>query len=375
LVDNDLPERYEGILAAARALATEVEPYAAEADESESVDPRVHAALRESGLCELMGPRAWGGRTDALDPLAICLVREVLMASSGHLDALFSLQGIGSYAIARAGTQAQRERWLPQVAQGTALAALALTEPDAGSDLKAIQTTLTPAATGLILNGTKSFISNAGAAAFYTVLALEGDGYSLVVVPADADGLATGPSTPLIAPHVIGELRFTDVPIDDEARLGAAGTGFGHVLATLTVFRASVAGAAVGLAQAALDIAVAHTTTRTQFGRPLIGQGQVGALLADSWIEIEMARLLTYRAASAAVAGGAESLNLSSMAKLAATETAGRVVDRAVQVMGRFGLVKGSKIERLYRQARAMRIYEGASETLRAGIAKRLADG
>jgi acyl-CoA dehydrogenase len=182
------------------------------------------------------------------------------------------------------------------------------------------------------------------------------------------------PTPELIAPHVLGEVSFDEVMLPASARLGKSGKGLNLVLATLGVFRVSVAGAAVGLAQAALEEAVRHTRTRVQFGRPLARLGPVAQMLADSWTEIEMARLLTYKAATLAVEDPAASLHHSSMAKLGASEMASRVVDRCVQVMGRFGLERNSKIERLYRQARPMRIYEGASEVLRLGIARQLTE-
>jgi acyl-CoA dehydrogenase len=296
------------------------------------------------------------------------------MATSSHLDSLFALQGIGSYAITVGGSPEQRAAWLPKVAKAEALAALALSEPDAGSDLKAVSTELVAKGDGLLLNGSKSFISNAGSAAFYVVFAKEASGLSMVLVPADADGVSVTPTPELIAPHVLGDVQFDDVTLPADARLGDAGAGMDLVLATLGVFRVSVAGAAVGLAQAALDEAVRHTRTREQFGRPLARLGPVAQMLADCWTEIEMARLLTYRAATLARSDPAATLHHSSMAKLAASEMASRVVDRCVQVMGRFGLIRNSKIERLYRQARPMRIYEGSSEVLRLGIARQLTE-
>jgi acyl-CoA dehydrogenase len=302
----------------------------------------------------------------------MCVVRERLMPASAQLDALFALQGIGSYAIVRAGSDAQKERWLPGVAAGTALAALALTEVAAGSDLSAIETALDTRDDALVLNGDKSFISNAGVAAFYTVLAREGQATSLVLVPGDVSGLTIEDEPELIAPHVLGRLRFDDVVLASDARIGVAGKGMEHVLATLAVFRASVAAAAVGLAQEAMNEALAHACARQQFGKPLARQGQIEAMLADSWTEIEMARLLTYRAAARAASDPRGALVHSSMAKMAATETAAKVTDRAVQILGRFGLIKGSKVERLYRQARPLRIYEGASEVIRGSIAREL---
>jgi len=358
----------------ARELAASIENIAVEADESNDVHPGVLDALRASQLSELMVPAEFGGRAKQLDPLAICIVREALMATSSHLDSLFALQGIGSYAITVGGSPEQRAAWLPKVAKAEALAALALSEPDAGSDLKAVSTELVAKGDGLLLNGSKSFISNAGSAAFYVVFAKEASGLSMVLVPADADGVSVTPTPELIAPHVLGDVQFDDVTLPADARLGDAGAGMDLVLATLGVFRVSVAGAAVGLAQAALDEAVRHTRKREQFGRPLARLGPVAQMLADCWTEIEMARLLTYRAATLARSDPAATLHHSSMAKLAASEMASRVVDRCVQVMGRFGLIRNSKIERLYRQARPMRIYEGSSEVLRLGIARQLTE-
>lgn len=368
----ELDAEYLEIQRQARELANAIEPIAAQADEMSEIHPGVLDALKESGLSDLMVPAEYGGRKDRLDPLAICIVREVLMATSAHADSMFALQGIGSYAITVAGTSAQREHWLPKVATAEALPALALTEPDAGSDLKSVTTELVATADGLKLTGTKSYISNAGAAAFYVTFAREESGYSMVLVPADAEGVSVTPTPELIAPHVLGDVRFDDVKLPLSSRLGEAGQGLALVLATLGVFRVSVAGAAVGLAQAALEEAARHTRTRVQFGRPLARLGPVAQMLADCWTEVEMTRLLTYRAACLAVNDPAASLNHSSMAKLAASEAASRVVDRCVQMMGRFGLVRDSKIERLYRQARPMRIYEGASEVLRLGIAAQL---
>lgn len=359
----------------ARELAASVAHLATAADERSSVDPEMLAALQRSGLSELMVPAAYGGRFERVDPLSVCVAREQLMAVSSHLDSLFALQGIGSFAISTGGTPQQRERWLPSIAQAQTLAGLALTEPDAGSDLKRITTVLTEHEGELVLDGEKSFISNGGAAGVYAVLAKEGEGLTLVLVAADTPGLSIAPTPELIAPHVLGELTFSSVRLPLQARLGRPGRGLDLVLATLAVFRVSVAGAAIGLASAALGEMLRHANARTQFGRPLARLGAVAEMLADSATEIEMARLLAYSAAERASVDAAAALPLSSMAKLAATEAAARVVDRGVQIMGRFGLVRGSKMERLYRQARPMRIYEGSSEVLRVSIARALSEG
>lgn len=368
----DLPARYRDLQDEARALARSVADRAEIADEADSVDPVMRAALAGSGLASVMVGAEFGGRFERVDSLAATVVREALAGVSGHLDSLFAMQGIGSFPISQGGTDAVRKRWLPQVAELEAIAALALTEPQVGSDLKAISTTVRADGNDLVVSGHKSFITNGGDAAFYSVLAKEGDRYSLVFVPADAPGVQITRPHQIIAPHVLGDVVLDDVRVPADHRLGEPGKGFALMLATLATFRVSVAGAAVGVAQAALDEALRHTAGREQFGVPIARLGPVPSLLALSWTEIEMARSLTYRAAAAAARDPYANLNLSSMAKVGATETAGRVVDRAVQVMGRFGLVRGSAIERLYREARPMRIYEGSTEVILDSLSKQL---
>lgn len=365
---------YEELRAEAAAVARAVEPFAAEADAMSTLHPGVADALGESRLSELMVPASHGGRFHRLDPLAIAVVREVLMGTCSHVDSLFGLQGIGSHALAQGGSDDLKDAWLPDVAAGRTLAALALTEPDIGSDLKSLSTEVVPDGDGLRLTGRKTWISNGGVAGFYSVLAREGDGFSMFFVPADTPGLSVTRTPEIIAPHVMGDLEFQDVQVPHAWRLGEPGKGFGLVLSTLSIFRTSVAGASLGIGQAALEEAVHHTTTRLSNGKPLSRIGAVSERLADSWTELEAARLLTYRAGELAREDPAGSLHMSSMAKLHASEVAGRIVDRSVQVMGRFGLVRGSKIERLYRQARPMRIYEGASEVLRPTITRALVD-
>lgn len=373
-MDFELPDQYVAIRDEARSLAASVAHLAEEADGMSVVHGGVLDALRGSSLVDLMVPARYGGRFEEIDPLAVCVAREGLMGTSSHLDSLFALQGIGSYAITRGGSETLREHWLPRVASAEVLAALALTEPVAGSDLRSVTTTIEETSDGLVVKGEKAFISNAGFSGFFTVFGREGDGYSLVLVPADTPGVVTLPAPELIAPHVVGGVRFDDVVVPHDHRVGAAGAGFDLTLSTLAVFRVSVAGAAVGLAEAALAEATRHATSRVQFGKPLIRLGAVAALLADSWTDLEQARLLTYRSAARARKDPLASIEQSSMAKLAATEAASRIVDRCVQVMGRWGLVRDSKIERLYRQARPMRIYEGASEVLKLGIARGLTE-
>lgn len=369
-----LDPRYFTIRDEALALAAALQPIAVEADRSHELHQETYRLVRESGLMDLVVPRGYGGRDDTVDPVAICVVREILMGVCSAADSIFALQGIGSYAITIAGTDAQKQQWLPRVASGEVLAALALTEPDVGSDLKGMSTSAVEREGTITISGHKSFISNAGFAGYYIVLAKEGDlGLSAFLVPADTPGLTTGAPTELGAPHVVGDVYLDGARVPSTARLGEPGKGLKPVLATLAVFRASVAAAAVGLAQAALDEATRHARTREQFGRPLLRLGPVAGLLADSWADVEATRLLTYRAAELAREDPLAHLEHSSLAKLAATEACSRVVDRCVQVAGRFGLIQDSRLERCHRQARPMRIYEGASEVIRLGIARQLA--
>jgi acyl-CoA dehydrogenase len=370
-----LPERYQRLQTEAHELAALVAPYASAADESAVPDEDVRRLLKSSGLAAVTVPAEFGGRFADVDSLAVTVVREVLAGTSAHLDSMFAMQGIGSYPLATAGAEGLRKRWLPAIGSLDAIAALALTEPDVGSDLRALRTTIAQDGGDLVVRGHKSFITNAGAADMYAVLGREGEGYSLVLVPARTAGVNVSHPHEIIAPHVLGDVVFGNARVPADHRIGDRGQGFKVVLATLATFRVSVAGAAVGLAQAALDEAVRHATTREQFGVSLARLGPIPSMVAQSWTDIEAARSLTYRAAAAAARDPLGSLNLSSMAKIAATESAGHIADRAVQIMGRFGLVRGGLIERLYRAARPMRIYEGSTEALLDALARQLVKG
>ncbi|CUR58863.1 putative acyl-CoA dehydrogenase [metagenome] len=371
----DLSPEHRKLQEIARDVAAAVEAFADEADECTEVHPGVREALRSSGLVRNVVTSAYGGESDDLDPLSIAVVREALMYSSAHLDSMFGMQGVGSYPLSVGGSDDLKQEWLPRVASLDAIAALALTEPDVGSDLRAVTTEIVVDDDDLVINGAKSFITNGGAASFYNVLAREGDGWSMVLVPADTPGLEVMKGADLIAPHILGELTFTDVRVPAEYRLGVPGKAFSLMLQTLAVFRVTVAASAVGLAQAALDESLAHARSRQQFGKPLIEIGAVSQSLALSWTEVEASRAFVYRAAALAKGDPLGHLDYSSMAKVNATEAAGRVVDRSMQTMGRFGLVRGAKIERLYRNARPLRVYEGATEVLLDSLARRLAKG
>ncbi len=369
-----LDPAYDELFAQARAVAERLRPIAVAADASSDLHPEVLSILRESGLMRLTVPAAHGGASDTVDPVAICIVREALMGVCSAADSLFALQGIGSYAITVAGTPDQRAAWLPRVASGEVLAGLALTEPNAGSDLKAITTTARPAPDGsgdLVLDGHKSFISNAGVAGYYIVLAREESALSAFLVPADALGLSTEPCPELGAPHLLGDVILKAVRVPATARLGEPGRGLEPVLSTLAVFRISVAAAAVGLAQVALEEATRHARTREQFGRPLLKLGPVAGLLADAWAEVESTRLLTYRVAELAREDPRAHLEHSSLAKLAATEACSRVVDRWCRSAA-MGVRRTPEWDDAT-AARPMRIYEGASEVLRLGITRQLA--
>jgi acyl-CoA dehydrogenase len=370
-----LPDRHRDLLERAREVGEKVRWRAPEADAATDVDPVMRDALRESGLAGLAVPAAHGGTDEKVDSLAVTVVREAFGGVSAHLDSLFAMQGIGSYAIAVAGSPRVQAEWLPRVVALEAIAALGLTEPAVGSDLRSITTTVVERDGELVVNGHKSFITNAPAAAFVVVLAKEGEGYSLVLVPTGTAGVTVTSGPDLIAPHIIGDVVLDDVRVPLDSRVGEPGQAFPLVLQTLATFRVSVAGSAVGLATAALAEAVAHTTGREQFGSTLARLGPIPQMLGTSWMEVEQARLLTYAAATRAAADPLGALDWSSMAKVAATEAAGRITDRCVQVMGRFGVVTGSTIERLYRNARPMRIYEGGNEVLLGQLAKSLTRG
>jgi acyl-CoA dehydrogenase len=313
-----------------------------------------------------------------LDVRALCLIREALAYSSSLADSAFVMQGLGTYAIAQAAPDHVRDFWLARAAEGKAIAAFALTEPEAGSDVAAIQTSAQRDGDAYVINGTKRFISNAGIADFYTVFArtnTRGDGrpeVSAFVVSAKIPGFSVVERTALMAPHPIGEIKFAGCRVPAEDMVGAEGDGFRLAMQTLDVFRSSVGAAACGMARRALDEAVRYSTARKQFGRLLAEHQLVQEKLADMITELDAARLLVYRAAYLKDSGVERVTREASEAKLFATEAAGRIVDSALQIHGAAGLVRGSVVERLYRDVRALRIYEGTSEIQKLIIAGQL---
>ncbi|MET9569561.1 acyl-CoA dehydrogenase family protein [Streptomyces virginiae] len=359
-----------------RALSAERLRPLAEKGEPGRVNRPLLAALGELGLLE---------RVFASGALELCLLRESLAYGCTEAETALALQGLGAYPVLRAGSEAQRQRWLPHVRAGRAVAAFALSEPGAGSDAAALALAAErdpaggaagAARGGWRLSGEKCWISNAPEADFYTVFARTGEGpgakgVSAFLVPADREGLS-GESLDMLSPHPIGSLRFDGVPVGPEDLLGAPGRGFRVAMDTLNLFRPSVGAFAVGMARAALDATLAHTAGRTAFGGTLSDLQAVAHRVAEMATRTEAARLLVYAAAGAYDRGAADVPRRAAMAKLLATETAQYVVDHAVQLHGAVALRRGHLLEHLYREVRAPRIYEGASEVQRTIIAKEL---
>ncbi|MGH6918658.1 MAG: acyl-CoA dehydrogenase family protein, partial [Geminicoccaceae bacterium] len=285
------------------------------------------------------------------------------------------MQGLGSGSIALFGSGEQKARYLPKVANGTQIAAFALSEPEGGSDVAAIATTAEADGAGFVLNGAKTWISNGGIADFYVVFARTGEapgakGLSAFIVDAQTPGLEIAERTRLIAPHPLATLRLENCRVPRAQLLGEPGQGFKLAMATLDVFRPTVGAAALGFARRALDEALARVTTRELFGGPLSELQMIQAKLADMALRVDAAALLVYRAAWAKDAGAARITREAAIAKLYATEAAQRVIDDALQIHGALGVVAGHPVERLYREIRALRIYEGASEVQKVVIAR-----
>ncbi|MEX1167745.1 MAG: acyl-CoA dehydrogenase family protein, partial [Hydrogenophaga sp.] len=306
------------------------------------------------------------GALDTIDTRAICLIRETLARHSGLADFAFAMQGLGSGAISLHGTPEQRAKYLTRVASGEAIAAFALSEPDAGSDVAAMACSATADGDGYVLNGEKTWISNGGIADFYVVFARTGEapgarGISAFIVEADTPGLSIAERINVIAPHPLARLKFENCRISAAQRVGAAGEGFKVAMRTLDVFRTSVAAASLGFARRAMDEALQRATTRKMFNGVLADFQLTQAKLAQMATAIDSAALLTYRAAWLRDQGKNVTRE-AAMAKMTATENAQQVIDAAVQIWGGMGVVSEVPVERLYREIRALRIYEGATE-------------
>lgn len=366
------PEHRNLVQSVEQFVDQEIEPRAADEEDVEGLARDFVQLLAQAGLLN------YAVSDSKLDVRSLCLIREALAYSSSLADLAFVMQGLGTYAIARAAPDHVRDFWLARAANGKAIAAFALTEPNAGSDVSALQTTARRDGETYVIDGRKRFISNAGIADFYTVFAKTGsreDGRPLLsafVVGSKMQGFRVVERTSMIAPHPIGEIAFDACRVPAEDMVGNEGDGFKLAMETLDTFRASVGAAACGMARRALDHSLRYASSRKQFGR-LLGEHQlVQAKLADMITELDAARLLVYRAAYARDTTTDRVTREASEAKLFATEAAGRIIDSAVQIHGGAGLVSGTIVERLYRDVRALRIYEGTSEIQKLVIAGQL---
>ncbi len=320
------------------------------------------------------------GADSKLDVRTLCLTRETLARHSGLADFVFAMQGLGSGPISLFGTDEQRAAYLPAVANGDKIAAFALSEPEAGSDAAALATTAQREGDHWILDGEKTWISNGGVADFYVVFARTGGGagakgLGAFIVDADNPGLKIVERIPVIAPHPLARLRFTHCRVPADRMIGGEGEGFRIAMATLDVFRSTVGAAALGLARRAFDESLHRARTRELFGAPLADLQLTQASLADMAVAIDASALLIYRAAWTKDMGAPRVTREAAMAKLYATDSAQEVVDKAVQLHGGDGVRVGSVVERLYREVRALRIYEGASEVQKVVIARQALSG
>ena len=367
-----------------RALARDLDAWArahlGDAHDDGDVDAtcrRLVRALGQDGwLRHAVAGTAHGGHADVIDTRAICVIRQVLARHSGLADFAFAMQGLGSGAISLAGTPAQRARFLPGVARGETIAAFALSEPEAGSDVAALACAARVDGDDLVIDGEKTWISNGGIAHQYVVVVRTGEapgarGISAVVVDAGTPGFEIAERIDVIAPHPLARLRFDACRVPLARRLGVPGEGFKIAMRTLDVFRTSVAAAALGFGQRALMEGLARAATRRLFGGVLADFQLTQARLAQMATTLEGATLLTCQAAWQRDQGRGVT-RAAAMAKLAATEGAQQVIDAAVQLWGGLGVTCGQPVERLYREIRALRIYEGASEVQQLIIGREL---
>lgn len=356
---------------------TSVAPLVDHADVDSSCR-RLVAALGEGGWLRAAVPEAYGGLFPNFDVRTLCLARETLAYHDGLADFAFAMQGLGTGPITLFGDEALKARYLPAVAEGTRIAAFALSEPEAGSDVAAMSTTATPDGNAHVrLDGVKTWISNGGIADHYVVFARTGEapgarGLSAFVVDAETPGLTIANRIEVIAPHPLATLRFEGCRVPIANRVGGPGEGFKVAMATLDVFRSTVGAAALGLARRALDEALGRAATRQMFGAPLGNLQFTQGALAEMALDVDASALLVYRAAWTKDGGAPRVTREAAMAKLYATDRAQSVVDKAVQLFGGLGVQRGQKVEELYRDVRALRIYEGASEVQKIVIAREL---
>jgi len=370
-----------------RRLAADLDAWAAQNLAHLNHDAGVDALCRDlvarlgaGGWLRHCVPAAYGGAAAEIDSRSLCIARETLARHEGLADFAFAMQGLGSGAISIAGSEDLKRRYLPRVARGEAIAAFALSEPDAGSDVGAMTTSARREGDHYVLDGEKTWISNGGIADFYCVFARTGEaagarGLSAFVVDAATPGLEISGRIELIAPHPLASLRFRACRVSAAQRLGEPGQGFKVAMQTLDIFRASVAAAALGFARRALDEALARAKGRKMFGQTLADFQLTQAAIADMATAIDSAALLTYRAAWLRDVRGERTTREAAMAKMVATESAQQVIDRALQIFGGLGVVSGYPVEKLYREIRALRIYEGATEVQKLIIARETLKG
>ena len=359
-----------------RRLAEErIAPIAEEADESPFVHRGLMAILAESELLRHTAPLEYGGL--GVRVMNLCIIREELSRVSAQADTNFIMQGLGSYPITLGGTHEQKSRFLPPVVRGESIAAFALTEPQAGSDVLSMTTEATPDGDDWVLNGRKKFISQAGDASTYTVFAKTDPGQgsrslSAFIVERGTPGFDDSKRLDLMAAHPIGEPVFEECRIPQGNLIGERGQGLRLALGTLDTFRTTVAAAAIGMGLAAYEAALDYARNRPMFGQQLSDFQATQFKLADMAVSLDAARLLAHRAAWLKDSGRETIIKEASFAKLFATEAASRIVNEAVQIHGGAGLEKGNRVERLYREVRALTIYEGTSEIQRQTIARQL---
>jgi acyl-CoA dehydrogenase len=333
-------------------------------------------ALGQAGLLKACVPAAYGGLSDSLDVRTLCLSREILGWHDGLADFCFAMQGLGTGSISLFGSDDIKRRYLSSVAAGKTIAAFALSEKEAGSDVAAMATLAVPDGNSHVrISGEKTWISNGGIAHHYVVFARTGEapgarGLSAFVVDADTPGLSVTERIDVIAPHPLATLRFDEVRVPVTHRLGQPGEGFKVAMATLDIFRSTVGAAALGFARRAQHEALARASTRYLFGAPMADLPLAQAAIAESEAEIDAAALLVYRAAWLKDSGAPRITREAAMAKMVATENAQRVIDRSLQLFGGLGVTKGVKVEELYREIRALRIYEGATDVQKIVIAR-----
>jgi len=335
--------------------------------------------LGSAGWLTYAVPRLYGGALEALDVRSLCLIRETLGYASGLAEFAFAMQGLGSGPISLFGSESLKRKYLPGVANGTSIAAFAISESQAGSDVAGMQTTARRDRESVVIDGTKTWISNAGIATHYVVFCRWPEGgersFIALVVDANAPGVRVTQTIDVMAPHPLGTITFEGCRVPLDHVIAEPGKGMRVALGTLDLFRTTVGAAALGFARRALDDAVAHVRERRAFGQALADFQLTQAAVADMATAVDASALLVYRAAWLRDQNGARVTREAAMAKLAATESAQQVIDRAVQLLGARGLVRGTPVERLYREIRALRIYEGTTEIQKIVIAGQVLNG